>query len=110
MSGMREDHFTNTVEDAAAYERDRGTADYIDDRPTAAEDRLTSEELENLAPGSVPAPWDEGFRLCDREQTLVDDALQPIRDFHKAWGDAHSDDLDPVALWEDLGRLLGVGQ
>lgn len=34
---MREDTFTNTVADAAAYERARGLSDWIDDRPTAAE-------------------------------------------------------------------------
>jgi hypothetical protein len=32
----REDHFTNTPEDAAAYERAR-SADDVDDRPTRAE-------------------------------------------------------------------------
>lgn len=34
---MREDTFTNTVEDAAAYEQVRGRDEYIDDRPTRAE-------------------------------------------------------------------------
>lgn len=33
---MIEDRFTNTVEDAARYERSRGDA-YDDDRPTRAE-------------------------------------------------------------------------
>lgn len=32
---MPEDHFTNTVEDAAAYERERGMAEY--DPPDASE-------------------------------------------------------------------------
>lgn len=40
-----EDHFTNTVEDAASYEAWRGEQEWIDDRPTAAElahdDRLS---------------------------------------------------------------------
>lgn len=34
---MREDTFTNTVEDAAAYEQLRGRDEWIDDRPTLAE-------------------------------------------------------------------------
>lgn len=34
---MREDTFTNTPEDAAAYERLRGMDEWIDNRPTAAE-------------------------------------------------------------------------
>jgi hypothetical protein len=34
---MREDDFTNTPEDAAAYEALRGRAEWIDDRPTRAE-------------------------------------------------------------------------
>lgn len=34
---MREDTFTNTVEDAASYEQLRGRDEYIDDRPTRAE-------------------------------------------------------------------------
>jgi hypothetical protein len=35
---MREDHYSNTVEDAGAWERERGMAEDVDyDRPTAAE-------------------------------------------------------------------------
>ena len=34
---MKEDHFTNTPEDAAQYEACRGEADDVDDRPTLAE-------------------------------------------------------------------------
>lgn len=34
---MRPDTFTNTPEDAAAYERLRGMDEWIDNRPTAAE-------------------------------------------------------------------------
>lgn len=34
---MRPDTFTNTPEDAAAYERERGRERYLDDRPTRAE-------------------------------------------------------------------------
>lgn len=34
---MREDTFTNTPEDAAAYEQLRGRDAWIDDRPTRAE-------------------------------------------------------------------------
>ena len=46
---MREDYFTHTEADAAAYERHRSTDDY-DDRPTLAElqrdERITSEPFD----------------------------------------------------------------
>lgn len=41
---MREDTFTNTVEDAEMYERRRGRDDWIDDRPSEADEAETREE------------------------------------------------------------------
>lgn len=36
-------------------------------------------------------------------------ALAPIREFHDRWGSADVEELDQLALWEDLGRLLRAG-
>lgn len=51
---MREDHFTNTPEDAGAYEARRGQADDVDDRPTLAE--LERDEYDH-APGEYCIEW-----------------------------------------------------
>lgn len=39
---------------------------------------------------------------------VVDPAarLAAIKRFHDEWGETDGEDLDPLALWEDLGRLL----
>jgi len=34
--------------------------------------------------------------------------LAALRKFHDAWGDTDGDDLDPLALWEDMGFILGT--
>lgn len=35
--------------------------------------------------------------------------LVRVREFHARWGDADSDDLDVLDLWETLGKLLDGG-
>lgn len=42
-----------------------------------------------------------------REQSAPD-PLAPIRAFHERWGNTEVADLDQLALWEELGRLLRV--
>lgn len=58
--------------------------------------------------------------ICSRCFVLDEDALMDalaraestlaaVRDIHERWGNTEADDLDPLALWEDLGRLLSAG-
>jgi len=57
---MKPDAFTNTPEDAAAYEAARGRAEWIDDRPTRAE--LEADDFDDWAwaqeqQRTRPDPW-----------------------------------------------------
>ena len=44
------------------------------------------------------------------EQRGAERALAPIRAFHDRLGETDLDDLDALAVWEDLGALLAGGQ
>lgn len=35
-----------------------------------------------------------------------EEIVHQVRDFHDRWGATHVDDIDQLALWEELGRLL----
>jgi hypothetical protein len=73
---MRPDTFTNTPEDAAAYERLRGLDEWIDNRPTAAE--LADDDFDDWCwwreqGADRPDPWGcEPVRL-ERVHTPIPD-------------------------------------
>lgn len=57
-------------------------------------------------PGESPAGGEPDPPPAGQSTEL--DALAKVRAFHAAWGEADVEELDPLDLWEQLGRILGV--